>query len=208
MVSGRFPGRLRRLAGGGAMSNFEFVFSLLVIILGLGLTAIFSGFARVTKARPKVQIGWATGLLAIWTTIRTVMFWRLIWRTRDTLPDASITLLAGALICGLYYFACALVFPDSLEGRTGLDEYFGQEKTKAIGALLTAMALAYLLRPAVLGWESWSYMRWSDWLSLAIIFCGGTVAMLTKRRRLAITCLGLLVATDLLFSVARTLWGI
>lgn len=113
------------------MSNFEFVFSLLVIILGLGLTAIFSGFARVTKARPKVQIGWATGLLATWTTIRTVMFWRLIWRTRDTLPDASITLLAGALICGLYYFACALVFPDSLEGRTGLDEYFRAGESKS-----------------------------------------------------------------------------
>jgi hypothetical protein len=155
-----------------------------------------------------VQIGWATGLLATWTTIRTVMFWRLIWRTRDTLPDTSITLLAGALICGLYYFACALVFPDSLEGRTGLDEYFGQEKAKGIGALLAAMALAYLLRPAVLGWASWSYMRWGDWLSLAIILSVGTVVMLTKRRKLAIACLGVLVSTDLLFSVGRTLWRV
>ena len=194
--------------GAGAMTDFEFVFSLLVILLGLGLTQVFGGLARVVKARPRVQLGWATGLLATWTTMRTIMFWRFIWRTRDTLPDTSVTLLAGTLICGLYYFACALVFPETVEGRMGLDDYFVQEKAKAIGALLAAMALAYSLRPAVLGWASWSYMKWSDVVSLAIIFGVGGLAMLTKRRRLAIASLAVLVACDLLFSTARTLWSI
>ena len=60
------------------MSNFEFVFSLLVIILGLGLTAIFSGFARVTKARPKVQIGWATSGFADQSHM-TKTFFQEIW---------------------------------------------------------------------------------------------------------------------------------
>src|SRR3954453_18655713 len=106
------------------MSNFEFVFSLLVILLGLGLGEVFGGLARVVKARPRVRIGWATGLLATWTITRTVLFWRVIWRTRDALPDASASLLAGTLICGLYYFAGALVFPDSLEDRNSLDDYF------------------------------------------------------------------------------------
>ena len=48
------------------MTNFEFVFSLLVILLGLGLAEVFGGLARVVKERPRVQIGWATGLLATW----------------------------------------------------------------------------------------------------------------------------------------------
>ena len=162
----------------------------------------------MVKARPRVRIGWATGLLAAWTITRTVLFWRVIWRTRDTLPDTSAALLAGAFICGLYYFAGALVFPDEIKGRTGLDDYFDQEKGKAIGALLAAITLAYALRPAVIGWSSWSYMQWPDWLGLAIIFTAGPVAMLTRRRAIAIASLGALVSFDVLAAVARALWPI
>ena len=190
------------------MSNFDFAFSLFVILLGLGLAEVFGGLARAAKARPKVRIGWATGLLATWTIMRTALFWRLIWRTRDAFPDSSAALFAGVLICGLVYFAGALVFPDELRGRTGLDDYFMQEKAKAIGALLAANALAYALRPLVLGWASWSYMKWLDWLGLAIIFSAGPVAMLTKRRGLAIGGLAVLVAESLLASVARAIWSI
>jgi hypothetical protein len=190
---------------GRAMSFFGFAFSLFVILLGLGLTEVFGGLARAMKARPKVRIGWATGLLATWTITRTALFWRLIWRTRDTFPDSSAALLGGVLICGLFYFAGALVFPDALDGRTGLDDYFMQEKAKAIGALLAAEALSYALRPALLGWASWSYMGWLDWSGLAVIFGAGSVAMLTKRRELAIGSLVVLVADGLMASVARAI---
>ena len=201
---------MRDLAANGAhgMSNFEFVFSLLAIILGLGLADVFGGLARAVKARPKVRVGWATGLLALWTIMRTALFWRLIWRTRDTFPDSSASLLGGVLICGLYYFAGALVFPDELQGRTNLDDYFMQEKAKAIGALLAATALAYALRPALIGWSSWSYMRWLDWTGLVVIFGAGSLAMVTKRRPLAISSLAVLVAHVVVAGVARTIWSI
>lgn len=190
------------------MTNFEFAFSLFVIILGLGLAGVFGGLARAVKARPRVRIGWATGLLATWIIARTALFWRLIWRTRETFPDSSAALLAGVLICGLMYFASALVFPDELQGRTDLDDYFMQEKAKSIGALLAATALAYALRPLLLGWASWNYMQWLDWLGLGIIFSAGPVAILTKRRWLAIGSLVVLVADSLFGSVARAIWSI
>jgi len=190
------------------MTNFDFAFSLFVILLGLGLTEVFSGLARAVKARPKVRIGWATGLFATWIIMRTTLFWRFIWRTRVAFPDSSAALLAGVAICGLMYFAAALVFPDDRQHGTSLDDYFMQEKAKAIGALLGATALAYALRPAVIGWASWSYMRWLDWLALVVIFGFGSVAMLTKRRGLAIGCLGLLVADNVLGPVARAIWSI
>jgi len=190
------------------MTNFDFAFSLLVIILGLGLADVFGGLARAVKARPRVRIGWATGLLATWIITRTALFWRLIWRTRETFPDSSAALLAGVLVCGLLYIAGALVFPDGMHGRTVLDDYFMQEKAKAIGALLTATALAYALRPLVLGWASWNYMRWLDWLGLVIIFSAGPVAMLTKRRTVAIVSLAVLVADSLLGPVVRAIWSI
>ena len=190
------------------MTNFDFAFSLFVIVLGLGLAEVFGGLARAVKARPQVQIGWATGLLATWTIARTALFWRLIWRTRDSFPDSSTALLAGILICGLMYFAGALVFPDELQGRTDLDDYFMREKAKAIGASLAATVLAYGLRPLLLGWASWSYMTWLDWFGLAIIFSAGPVAMLAKRRGLAIGSLAVLVADSLIGPVARAIWSI
>jgi hypothetical protein len=190
------------------MTNFDFAFSLFVILLGLGLAAVFGGLARSVKARPQVRIGWATGLLATWVIVRTSLFWRFIWRTRAIFPDSSTALLAGVLISGLMYFACALVFPDELQGRTELDDYFMREKAKAIGAWLAAEALAYALRPLISGWASWNYMKWLDWVGLLIIFSAGPVAMLTKRRALAIGSLAVLVADSLLSSVARAIWSI
>ena len=190
------------------MTNFAFVFSLLAIILGLSLAEVFGGFARAVKSRPKVRIGWATGLLAVWTIMRTALFWRLIWRTRDTFPDSSASLLGGVFVCGLYYFAGALVFPDEMEGRTDLDTYFMQEKAKAIGALLAATALAYALRPGIIGSASWSYMDWLDWTGIIIIFGAGSVAMLTKRRALAIGSLALLVSDVVISGLARSIWSV
>jgi hypothetical protein len=189
------------------MTNFDFAFSLFVILLGLGLAEVFGGLARSVKARPQVRIGWATGLLATWAIARTSLFWRLIWRTRAIFPDSSTALLAGVLISGLMYFACALVFPDELQGRTELDDYFMREKAKAIGALLAGEASAYALRPLILGWASWNYMKWLDREGLLIIFSVGPVAMLTKRRGLAIGSLAVLVADSLLSPVARAIWS-
>ena len=188
------------------MTAFEFVFSLLVILLGLGLGQILTGLARVLK-RPGLRLGWATGLLAAWVIGETITFWRIVWRTRDVLPDTSAALFAGFIVTGLYFFAAASVFPDELEGRTTLDDYFMAETAKVIGAVLAALALAFLLRPTVMGWTSWSVLTWLDWLSLAMIFTLGPMAMLAKRRKVAMVCLAVLVAPiDLLLLVAEVLW--
>jgi hypothetical protein len=55
------------------MTSFEFVFSLLVILLGLALGQLLTGLARVVK-RPGLRLGWATGLLAFWVMGETVVF--------------------------------------------------------------------------------------------------------------------------------------
>jgi len=160
------------------MSNFEFVFSLLVILLSLALAEVLGGLARVVKRRPKIRIGWGTGLLASWVMTETVLFWRVVWRARDTLMDRSAELFAGFIITAFCYFAAALCFPDDLDGRSDLDSYFEQEKRNVVGAMLAANALAFGLRPAVMGWASWSYIEWWGWILLAITFIAGFVVML------------------------------
>lgn len=180
------------------MSNFEFVFSLLVILLSLALAEVLGGLARIVKRRPRIRVGWATGLLATWVVTETVLFWRVVWRARNALTDQSAVLFAGFVITAFCYFAAALVFPDDLEGRADLDDYFAQEKAKVVGALLAANALAFGLRPAAMGWASWSYIEWWGWILLALLFLAGIAAILTKRRNIAIACLVVLVTIDLL----------
>ena len=188
------------------MSNFEFVFSLLVIILGLGLARVFDGLASAVKRRPKLKIGWGTGLLAIWVTAETILFWQMFWRLRDTIPYVFPALFAGLGITAFYYFAAALVFPDDLAKRTTLDEYFMQEKKRVIGAILLGIVLAFVFRAAVWPWSFWVAVRWYIWASLAILYVVGPVAMLTKRREVAIACLAVMVAIDLLDPVETLLW--
>jgi hypothetical protein len=187
------------------LTNFEFVFSLLVILLGLALAAVLGGVARVMKTRPRVRIGWATGFLAAWVTTETIIFWQVFWRTRGALPPSAAVLFTGFIITALYYFAAASVFPDKLEDVASLDEYFMQEKAKVIAAVLLALPLSLALWAAVLGRRAYDVFTWLDWTSFAIMYVAGPIAMLTKRRKVATVCLGLLVVVDLLDPVASVL---
>lgn len=178
------------------MSNFEFVFSLLSILLGLALAAVLGGVARVMKARPKVRIGWGTGLLAAWVTTEIVIFWQVIWQVREVLPARAQPLFAGFIITALYYFAAASVFPDDLAGRTDLDEYFMQEKAKVIGALLAALVLSLLLWWAYLGPKMWNVVDWYDVAAIGLVLLIAPIALLTKRRGVAVAVLAVLVFND------------
>lgn len=188
------------------MSSFEFVFTLLVILLGLALAEVLGGAARVIKRRPRIAIGWATGLLAAWACEEIVLFWRVVWRARGSIDDSPATLFAGFAITALYYFAGALVFPDELKGRTSLDDYFLQDKAKVIGSLLGAYALAQLLRPAAMGWASWSFMGWIDWAVLVLLFAAGIAALLTRRLGVATALLAFLVLLDLSDPIEWLIW--
>lgn len=188
------------------MTNFEFVFSLLAILLGLALAEVLGGLARMLKQRPRVPIGWATGLLATWTILETVLFWRVAWRARDALPDTSPALLVGFVITALYYFAAALVFPDELSGRETLDDYFMAEKAKSIGAVYAAGAIAYGTRPLVMGEASWSYMTWFDVTALTSMSVAAILAIFTKRRGVAIPCLAVLVLIDVADPIQTIFW--
>jgi hypothetical protein len=188
------------------MTNFEFVFSLLVILLGLGLGQVLGGLASAVKRRPTLNIGWGTGLLAAWVTTETVIFWEIFWRTRDALTLITPALFAGLGITALYFFAASLVFPDDLAQRKSLDDHFMAEKGRVIGAILAAITLAFAFRAAVLGRAAWAVIPWYAWVSLAIIYVAAPVAIATRRRQVAVACLALLVVLDLLDPVATLLW--
>jgi hypothetical protein len=55
-------------------------------------------------------------------------------------------------------------------------------------------------------WASWAYMQWFDYASLVLLTAAAVVALVTKRRNVAIACLALDVLIDLLDPVEAIVW--
>lgn len=118
------------------MSEFEFVFTLFGLVLGLALAEVLGGFGRAIKAagppedsgRKAVKIGWLTPMLALLVILDLGSFWSVSWQARDVIPPTLDYLLLGLLIFGLYYLAATLVFPDRPEDWGDLDRYFMRYK--------------------------------------------------------------------------------
>jgi formate hydrogenlyase subunit 4 len=187
------------------MSVFEYVFSLYSLLLGLALAHLLSGLARVVEARGKVRLGWPTALLALLMMSSLTIFWEIAWRARDAVPDNSAALFASLLICSLLYFAAVLVIPSDAAQRRDLDEHFFMEKGKVLGCLLVANILAYGSRYALMGWSTFAYFSWADWVELSLFMGGCATGIFLNARKPVIAILTLLLFLNLMDPVATVL---
>lgn len=188
------------------MDTFSFVFSLYSIILGLALTEVLGGAASAVKGRRVVRIGWLTGLLSATLVSDITLAWRIIWRTRAAMPDKSTSLFAGVVICGLYYFASALLFPGERFETDDLDDHFMAEKSKILGCIWLANALAYMCRVALMGWNaSFLHWGWTDWGELVLFMTACGVAVFISNRRLLIILISVMLVADLIDPVFSAL---
>lgn len=96
------------------MSQFEFVFSLFGLLLGLSLAEVLSGFGKAVKARRRLRIGWLTPLLGVLVMLDLTSFWTTAWAARDLLPVNYLTLMLLLAFTGLYYLVATLVFPEDV----------------------------------------------------------------------------------------------
>lgn len=134
------------------MSGFEFVFSLFGLLLGLALAEGLGGLAKAMKARHRVRIGWPTALLALFVSCDLVTFWAYAWSVRDAVSATFPTLFFGFVVCGIYYLAAALVFPDDPEAWGDLDGHFMRHRREVLGGMFAANALLLGATIALLGW--------------------------------------------------------
>jgi hypothetical protein len=124
------------------MSNFDFVFSLFSLLLGLSLAEVLGGFARTIQKRRKVRIGWQTPLLGLIVLLDVSSFWLVGWALRDAIPIQYFAMMCGLVICGLYYLVASLVFPHDLDEWPDLDAYYEAHKRVVIGGAIGCNALA------------------------------------------------------------------
>lgn len=182
------------------VNDFDFVFALYSLLLGLSMVELLSGLGRALEARFAAEdgrksftIGWLTPLLAVFVMLDLLSFWSAAWTVRADIAVSGTTLMAVAAFASLYFLAARLVFPSHPEGFADLDVHYFRVRRVVLGLLLVLLAaqLGYymsqpdiapnLLRPLGLG------------LTLILVALMGA-AMWVKDRRWSTAILAALVA--------------
>ena len=112
------------------MTDYEFIFALYALLLGLSLVEILSGLGRTLELRfasdgggERFSIGWLTPLLAGFVILDLLSFWMFSWTVRDVMAVNPATLLAVVGFASAYYLAARLVFPGDPERFRDLDTH-------------------------------------------------------------------------------------
>ena len=172
------------------MDRFEYVFSLIGLLLGLSLVEVLSGLVKARKTRSRTKIGWLTPLLGISVILHVTSFWGVTWSMRELLPPTIWqTLGMGVLLSGAYYLAASSVFPEAPEEHEELDSHYWQHKREVLGIVL-GTALAVQIIAFALG-------RPITPVALAInapLFVAMAVACFARGRLVNILALGSMIA--------------
>lgn len=183
------------------MSQFEFVFALYALMLGLSLVELLGGLARAIEARLQppepgeraIRIGWLTPMLGVFVLLDLLSFWSAAWLVRDQVAVSARALLATTMFTSGYFLAAYLVFPRDPVRTGDLDAHYFRVRRIVLGALLLLLACqwgyyaslpalaAVLARPLTLG------------LTLVLIVLMA-VAMIVPGRRASMAVLAALIA--------------
>ena len=192
------------------MTNFEFVFSLLGLLLGLSLAEILGGFARNLKRHSLKRLGWLAPMLSVFLMYDITTFWMTAWRVREAVPIGMPALVAGLAVTGLYYFAAVMVWPDAEtvgpserpEVSAAFDEWVLTHKRQILLSVAASNILgslgAWRLAPSSYHWDAVAL------LLLTLYFGTMIVVALVPGRRVALGGLALLLvlyALDLVVNV-------
>lgn len=172
------------------MTNFEFVFSLFGLLLGLALAEVLGGFGTAIQHRKKIRIGWLTPLLGMLVAVDLTSFWMVAWSTRDLVPAHYVSLLGGLVIMGLYYMIARISFPDDPDEWPDYDAYYFEHRKWVLGGMVlcNGIALAALFALGAEPLEG-AVNRWS----LLIFMPALVAAMFVKGKQANVALLLLLV---------------
>ncbi|NJC04471.1 hypothetical protein GGQ97_000264 [Sphingomonas kaistensis] len=128
-----------------SMSDFEFLFALYGLMLGLSIAEVLSGLARSIEerlqSRPTLRIGWLCPLLAVFVLLDLLSFWSAAWTVRPVVRVSGESLMLVTAFAGAYYLAARLVFPRDLSQLADLDEHFFRVRRIVVGILLALLVV-------------------------------------------------------------------
>ncbi len=118
------------------MQGFDLVFAMFGLVLGLAVTEVLAGFARVIKMRRKAHVGWLTPLLGLFVLIDMTTFWNQVYAHREHLHANLATLLVVLAFVGSYYLISTLIFPDDPDEWPDFDDWYDRHNRQVLGGVL------------------------------------------------------------------------
>ena len=161
------------------MTQFEFLFSLFGLLLGLSLAEIFGGFARTVQARNKIHLGWLTPMLGLLVVVDLLSFWGRAWAERDALAVSFNLMVFITLLAGIYYVAASLVFPHDHGEWPDLDDYFMRHKGMVAGAVMSVNLMVI----AAAGIRHGNPFADAPFVVISLVFTATAVGIILARRR-------------------------
>ena len=135
------------------MTDFEFVFILYGLILGLSLAAILSGLGRAlefefaTDASAKDSdfvIGSLTPLMAVFVMLDLMSFWMFAWAVRNYIEVNPPTLVSVAAFASGYFLTARLVFPERPETFKNLNAHYFRTSRTIYGILIAMVVTQWI----------------------------------------------------------------
>jgi len=133
------------------MTDFEFVFLLYALILGLSMVELLTGLGKAIEYKfardaehKAFTIGWLTPLIAGFVLLDLISFWMFAWVVRDFIEVTSATVTGVIIFAASYYIAARLVFPTDPDGFTDLDDHFYRVRKVIFGILIALVFVQWV----------------------------------------------------------------
>ncbi|HEU0311461.1 MAG TPA: hypothetical protein VFR36_09615 [Sphingomicrobium sp.] len=158
------------------MSDFEIMFALFSLLIGLAMAELLTGLARawrikrgaIDKGEAAIKVGWLVPLFGFVLLSELTRFWITAYSLREYLVFDYFHLLAMAAIIGGYFIISTFVFPDEPSKWPDFDDYFLRTNRTVVGGMivvnLTIMLYAALLVASGAPWEETPVAR--SWISM------------------------------------------
>jgi hypothetical protein len=127
------------------ISSFEYVTVLISIVLGLGITQLLTGVARLIQKQQRLIIYWPHLLWIIFILFLHVQEWWVMYELKTYIPWRLPVFLFVMLYPINLFVMAKLIFPDSLRGKTiNLKEFYFDNFRKIFSMLVISAVLSLL----------------------------------------------------------------
>jgi hypothetical protein len=183
------------------VDKFSFFFAFYGLILGLAVTELLGGFARMVRTKALRQLEAQTAMLALLTFIVICATWIDAWNTLTTITLDFEALWAPVLLATFYFLAAAVVFPSNSADFDQLAAYYSDRKRFVVAMLLAAeLLVTFTFRGIIVDMiRTTPAIFWLWFLPYNLAIKGSYIALLFIRERRA--NIVLLAALILLFMI-------
>ncbi|MGA9565098.1 MAG: hypothetical protein WBS19_06205 [Candidatus Korobacteraceae bacterium] len=123
-----------------AMDLYSHVRVLFSILLGLGVSHLLRGLARIVQHPKEYKVYWVHLVWSLFLFLYLIHFWWWEFRLRQVTEWTFPRYFFVALYATLMYMLCTLLFPDEMADYKGFQEYFYSRK----GWIFSFMTLLFV----------------------------------------------------------------